>query len=103
MIRVYEIESTVVTHWADVSAFSSVAGLVKICIVLQTGYEYFDTSGRITIELSFKCSFNVSNRSYRRCMNQTHLLSNILKWNCTQFHFAVQNEMQDGVRGVAIT
>jgi len=69
VITVYKIGSTVVTYWADVN----VADLVKICIILQTGYEYFDTSGKITVELAFKCFFSVSNRSCRRCMNETSL------------------------------
>jgi len=50
---IYKRESTVVTYWADVSTFNSVADLVKICICLQTGYENFHTSGNITIEQVF--------------------------------------------------
>jgi hypothetical protein len=72
VITIDKSGSTVVTYWADVNAFNSVADKVKICTVLQTGYEYFDTSGKITVEMAFKCFFSVSNRSYRRCMNQTN-------------------------------
>jgi hypothetical protein len=56
VITVHKIGSTVVTYWADVNAFNSVADLVKICIVLQTGYEYFNTPGKITIELALSVS-----------------------------------------------
>ena len=53
MFIVHKSESTIVTHWVDVDTFNCITDLVKIWIYLQAGYEYFNTSWKIAIELAF--------------------------------------------------